>query len=115
MSDIKELIKKIKKFRDERDWMKFHNPKDMALSVVLEAAELLEHFQWKSPKEIKEYTKTHKDHIEEEIADVAVYLFELADNLGIDIIEAANKKLEKNAKKYPIDKAKGKHIKYDKL
>src|SRR3989344_1156127 len=102
MSDIKNIIEKIKKFRDERDWKQFHNHKDMALSLMLEAGEVLEHFQWKSPKEIDEYVKTHKDEISEEIADVAIYLFELTDNLGVDFKTAIFKKLEKNAIKYPV-------------
>ena len=112
---IKEITEKIKKFRDERDWMQFHDPKSMAVSITIEAAELLEHFQWKSKEEIEEYVKTHKDHIAEEIADVGMYLFELADNLGLDLIEIMDKKLKKNSEKYPVEKAKGKHTKYNNL
>lgn len=112
---IKEITEKIKKFRDKRDWIQFHDPKSMAASITIEAAELLEHFQWKSKKEIEEYVKTHKDHIAEEIADVGMYLFELADNLGLDLIEIMEKKLKKNIEKYPVEKAKGKHTKYNKL
>ncbi len=115
MSEIKQLIEKIKKFRDERDWMQFHDPKSMAVSVVLEAAELLEHFQWKSRAEAEEYIKNNKDEIAEEMADVIIYLLEFADNIGIDLIEAVDKKIDKNAKKYPVEKAKGKHTKYNKL
>ena len=115
MTDIKKLTEEIKKFRDERDWMQFHNHKDMAISLALEAAEVLEHFQWKSSEEIEEYVKTNKEEIGEELADVAIYLFELADNIGVDLEEVAEKKLIKNAKKYPAEKAKGKHTKYNKL
>jgi len=115
MSDIKRITNKIKKFRDERDWLQFHNHKDMALSLTLEAAEVLEHFQWKSADEVKVYAKTHKDQIGEELADVAAYLFELSDNLGIDLAKAIEKKLKKNTIKYPVHKAKGKHTKYNKL
>jgi len=115
MSDIQKLIKKIKEFRDDRNWMKFHNHKDMAISLALEAAEVLEHFQWKSLEEIKEYAKKNKGEIGEELADVAIYLFELADNVGIDLKDAIERKLEKNAEKYPTEKAKGKHTKYNKL
>jgi NTP pyrophosphatase (non-canonical NTP hydrolase) len=115
MSDINKITGKIKKFRDERDWLQFHNHKDMALSLVLEAAEVLEHFQWKSPDEVANHGKMHKDEISEELADVAMYLFELADNLGIDLKKAIESKLKKNARKYPIAKAKGKHTKYNKL
>ena len=115
MTGIKKLTEEIKKFRDERDWMQFHNHKDMAISLVLEAAEVLEYFQWKSLEEIEEYVKTNKEEIGEELADVAIYLFELADNIGVDLEEAMEKKLAKNAKKYPAEKAKSKHTKYNKL
>jgi dCTP diphosphatase len=115
MSEIKKMIKKIKKFRDERDWKQFHDHKNLAISIVLEASELLEHFQWKSKEEVEKYVKDNKEEIQDEIADVAMYLFELADNMGVDLIRAMNKKLIKNAKKYPIEKAKGKHTKYNKL
>lgn len=116
MPTIRELTEKIKKFRDERDWMQFHNHKDMALSLMLEAGEVLEHFQWKAdPEEIKRHAKEHKDEIGEELADVAAYLFELANNLGIDLADALEKKIEKNERRYPVEKAKGKATKYDKL
>jgi len=115
MDEIKNITKKIKKFRDERDWLKFHNHKDMALSLVLEAAEVLEHFQWKSAEEVLDHGKIHKEEISEELADVAMYLFELADNLEIDLSVAIEKKLTKNAQKYPIEKARGKHTKYNRL
>jgi NTP pyrophosphatase (non-canonical NTP hydrolase) len=87
----------------------------MALSLVLEASEVLEHFQWKSPKEVEQYARKNKGQIADELADVAMYLFELADNLGIDLAKAIEHKLVKNARKYPVKKAKGKHTKYNKL
>ncbi len=105
----------IKEFRDQRDWMQFHDPKNMSISIVLEAAELLEHFQWKNKAEAEQYIKDNKEEIQDEIADVAMYLFELADNLGIDLAEAMRNKMQKNIKKYPVEKAKGKHTKYNKL
>ena len=115
MSDIKELQNKIRKFAVDRDWKQFHNHKDMAISLVLEATEVLEHFQWKTPREVLERVKTHKEELEEELADVAIYLFELAENLNINLKRAVIKKLEKNAKKYPVEKSKGKHTKYTEL
>ena len=115
MSEIEEIIGKIKKFRDERDWMQFHDHKNMAISLILEASELLEHFQWKSKDEVEAYVKDHKVQVEEEIADIALYLFELADNLEINLSEAIEKKLAKNSAKYPAEKARGKHTKYTKL
>jgi dCTP diphosphatase len=115
MAQIKDITGKIKKFRDDRDWMQFHNPKDMALSLVLESSELLEHFQWKSLKEVDEYVKANKEEISDELADVAIYLLELSDNLDIDLVQAITRKMKKNAAKYPVEKSKGKHTKYNKL
>jgi len=115
MSDIAQITEKIKKFRDERDWMQFHDPKNMAVSIILEASELLEHFQWKTTEEVEKYAIKNQAEIQDEIADIALYLFELADNLGINLVEAMEKKLEKNKMKYPVEKAKGKHTKYNKL
>ena len=105
----------IKQFRDERDWMQFHDPKNMSISVIIEAAELLEHFQWKTKKEVEKYVKENKEEIQDEIADIALYLFELSDNLYINLLKAIKNKLEKNKRKYPVEKAKGKHTKYNKL
>lgn len=115
MTEVKEITEKIKKFRDERDWMQFHDPKNMAVSVILEASELLEHFQWKTTEEVEKYARQNQAEIKDEIADIALYLFELADNLGINLIEAMDQKLKKNEMKYPVEKAKGKHTKYNKL
>ncbi len=112
---ISELIESIRRFRDDRDWMQFHDPKNMSISIIIEAAELLEHFQWKSNEEVEEYLKNNREKIQNEIADIAMYLFEMADNLNIDLLEAMNAKLKKNAEKYPVAKAKGKHTKYNKL
>ncbi len=81
VSNIKELTERIKKFRDERDWLQFHNSKDLALSLVLEAVEVLKHFQWKKPEEVKAQATNRKEEIADELADVAFYLFELADSL----------------------------------
>ncbi|OGW78773.1 MAG: nucleotide pyrophosphohydrolase [Omnitrophica bacterium RIFCSPHIGHO2_02_FULL_46_20] len=115
MDNIEYILEKIKKFRDDRDWMQFHDPKNMAVSIMIEAAELLEHFQWKTKDEVQEYIKANKEEISDEIADIAMYLFELANNLGIDLVQAMDKKLKKNETKYPIEKAKSKHTKYNKL
>jgi dCTP diphosphatase len=112
---INEMINKIKKFRDDRDWMQFHDHKNMAISIILEASELLEHFQWKTVDEVREHVKQNHAEIKDEIADIALFLFELADNLEINLIEAMEQKLKKNEIKYPVEKAKGKHTKYNKL
>jgi len=115
MSEIKDLTDKIVQYRDARDWKQFHNPKDLALSLVLEASEVLEHFQWKSPEEIEKYIHEHKSDIAEEVADVLYWVLLISHDLNIDIKEAFNQKMDQNEKKYPVDKAKGKHTKYDKL
>ncbi|MEZ2458323.1 MazG-like family protein [Salinicoccus roseus] len=93
-----ELIKEINKFRDERDWRQYHNPKDLSLSLSLEASELLENFQWISAEEGAE---KNRQNIEEELADVFIYGLMMADDLGIDMEEAILRKLEKNREKYP--------------
>lgn len=115
MDNIKRLTKKLIDFRNARDWKQFHNPKDVAVSLALEAAEVLEHFQWKNGKELNDYTKTHKDDIADELADVFNWVLILSHDLSINIVEASSRKIEKNKKKYPVDKAKGKTTKYDKL
>ncbi len=112
---IIQLTESIIKFRDQRDWQQFHNPKDVSLSLVLEATEVLEHFQWKNGEEIKEYIKTHKSDIGEELADVFYWVLLLSHDLGIDIEKALKKKMIINAKKYPVKKSKGKNTKYNQL
>ena len=112
---IEEVTEAIKAFRDERDWLQFHNPKDMATALSIEAAELLEHFLWKTQEEAEARCQSHREAISEEIADIGCYLFELADNLGIDLGEAILSKIEKNAQKYPVEKARGRHTKYTEL
>jgi len=115
MTDIEKLTEKIKKFRDARDWKQFHNPKDLALSLVLESSEVLEHFQWKNKEEIEEYIRTNKDDVGEELADVLYWVLLMSHDLNIDITKALEKKIQKNEQKYPVEKAKGKHTKYNKL
>ena len=85
------------------------------MSLVLEATEVMEHFQWKSEEEIQKYVTTHREDIGEELADTLYYVLLISQDLGIDIVEMAQKKLRKNEAKYPISKAKGKHTKYNKL
>ncbi len=115
MSTITELTERIRAFRDARDWMQFHSPKNLACSIVIEAAELLEHFQWKSNGESQQHSVDHRDEVAEEMADIAIYLIEMADNLGIDLYEAVNRKLVVNEQKYPVAKAKGTATKYTEL
>ena len=114
-NSIQKLTEEITKFRDERDWQQFHNPKDCAISLSLGAAEVLEHFQWKNKEEIEVYVKEGKEEIGEELADVLSWVLLMSHDLGIDIADAPEKKIEKNKAKYPVEKAKGKHTKYTKL
>ena len=112
MSDINQLTERIQNFIKERDWNQFHNPKDLALSLVLESAEVMEHFQWKNNEEMQSYIKSNKNDIGEELADVLYWVLLMSHDLDIDIKKAFEDKMIKNESKYPIDKAKGKHDKY---
>jgi NTP pyrophosphatase (non-canonical NTP hydrolase) len=112
MSEIKILTEKLLEFRRERDWEQFHNPKDMALSLNLEAAEVLEHFQWKNGEAVMDYIKSHKEELGEELADVLNWVLLIAHDLDIDIYQAMENKIIKNGLKYPADKAKGRADKY---
>lgn len=113
MSDITELTKKVIRFRDERDWKQFHKPKDIAISLALEAAEVLEHFQWKTDAELEEYIKKYKEEIGDELSDVLYWILTMSHELHIDMVKAFNDKMIKNEKKYPIEKSKGNHRKYN--
>jgi len=112
---LKDWQQMIIEFRDKRNWKQFHNPKDLALSLNLEAAEVLEHFQWKNNEEVEEYLKKNRNALGDEIIDVIYYCLLLAHEIDIDINKAFIKKMKVNAKKYPIKKSKGKNTKYTKL
>ena len=104
---MEELMKDLIKFQSERDWKQFHTPENLAKSISIEAAELLEHFQWN-----KDYDK---QEVVDELADVLTYCFFMADALDVDVKEIILNKLEKTAKKYPVSKSKGVSTKYDKF
>jgi NTP pyrophosphatase (non-canonical NTP hydrolase) len=110
---ITDLTRAILEFRDQRDWQQFHSPKNLAISLSLEAAEILEHFQWTPPG--AEIPPQKALELEKEIGDVLIYLLLLAAELKLDPIEAAVKKLEENRVKYPVEKAKGNATKYTEL
>src|SRR6185436_20634584 len=112
---MERVMDKIRKFRDERDWKQFHDPKNLAVSISVEAAELLELFQWRNGEEAMRYAGENRERVSEEIADVAIYLLELVDVLGLDLEKVIEDKLEKNAKKYPVEKSKGRITKYTEL
>ncbi len=103
-----ETINRIRKFTEDRDWDQFHSPANIAKSIVIEAAELLECFQWNEDD-------FDIQHVKEELADVIVYSQNLLDKLGLDVDEIVNSKMEQNEKKYPVEKAKGNAAKYDQL
>jgi dCTP diphosphatase len=115
MADIQDLTNRIVAFRDARDWKQFHNPKDVALSLVLEASEVMEHFQWKNKDEMTAYVESHRTEIGEELADVLYWVLLMGRDLNIDVLKALEEKLRKNEEKYPVEKAKGNHTKYTEL
>jgi NTP pyrophosphatase (non-canonical NTP hydrolase) len=109
---MQELTEQLRRFAEERDWKKFHSPKNLAISLSVEAAELLEHFQWLSEAASSELPNQKVDQVRDEIGDVLIYLVMLADSLGIDPVEAAFQKLEKNRENYPADLVRGKSLKW---
>ena len=113
MNELDVITQRIRDFRDACDWKKFHNPKNLACSIPIESAELLEHFQWKTPEESMVHTVAKRDALSEEIADVGIYLIALADSLGIDLFIAIERKLAINEAKYPVGKSKGSAVKYN--
>ncbi len=111
------LKSKVQKFCEDRDWDKFHGAKDLAIGIITEASELLEHFRFKDPSEVEQLFKTpkSKQKISEELADILLFTLRLAQRYQIDITSELNKKLKKNARRYPIAKCKGKNKKYSEL
>ena len=112
---IESLTAEIRAFRDARDWMQFHGPKELAVAITAESGELLQHFVWQSTEQSEQRTRDHRDEISGEIADVALLLFELADNLDINLADAMRAKLAKNELRYPVAKARGSNKKYNEL
>ena len=109
MKDIEEIIQTLLKFRDERDWEQFHNPKDLALAISIESAELLELFLWKKAEE------ANTEKVKEELADIFSFAFLLAEKYSFDVKEIVLDKIKTNGEKYPVDKAKGTSKKYNEL
>lgn len=109
---VEELKQKLQQFVDERDWAQFHSPKNLAMAMIVEAAELVEHFQWNTETESHELSDEKREQVGHELADTFVYLLRIAQVLDIDLIEVTNKKIALNALKYPADKARGKNNKY---
>lgn len=115
MSDFQELTQLVINFRDERDWKQFHTPKDSAIALLSEATEVLDEFKWLTAKEIKEHLKTNKKKVADELSDVLFWTLLMYHDLKIDIKSSFTEKMKENAKKYPIEKSKGKHTKYTEL
>ena len=109
MTDIEQILEELRAFNRERDWEQFHNGKDLAIGLSVEASELLEAFLWKVPEDV------NPDKVREELADVLNYAFQMADKYNLDIMEIMLEKIRKNAAKYPVEKAKGSAKKYNEL
>ena len=109
MTELNELISKIVKFRDDRDWAQFHNPKDLAIALNIEASELLELFLWKTED------GANISRVKEELADILIYSLLLANKYNLDVMTIIESKLKKNSEKYPVDKARGSSKKYNEL
>lgn len=109
---LQQLRMRINHFVAERDWAQFHTPKNLAMAMIVEAAELVEQFQWDTPADSQMLTAEKREAVSHELADTFVYLLRIAEVLDIDLIAAANEKIDLNAKKYPVEKAKGSNAKY---
>jgi len=115
MNDLETIADKLEQFAVERDWNRFHTPKNLVMALSVEAGELMEEFQWLTEEEIRTLTDESRARITDECADVLNYLVRLSSKLGIDLIAAAHAKIVKNAEKYPVEKAKGSARKYTDL
>jgi dCTP diphosphatase len=111
---LDKLRARINLFVQERDWGQFHSPKNLAMAMIVEAGEVVEHFQWMTERESKNLDAEAREKVGHELSDTFVYLLRIAEVCGIDLIEATNQKIDLNAKKYPVDKAKGSNAKYTK-
>ncbi|MHB8622169.1 MAG: nucleotide pyrophosphohydrolase [Sulfuricaulis sp.] len=108
MNTLDELKQRLRQFARERDWEQFHSPKNLSMALIVEAAELVEHFQWLTQEQSQKLAPESLRAVEQEIADVFIYLVRMADLLGVDLMDAARRKIELNAKKYPAHEVRGK-------
>ena len=112
MQSLEQIKTRLREFSSERDWDQFHSPKNLSMALIVEAAELVEHFQWLTEDQSQTLPPEKLAEVEQEIADIQIYLIRLADKLGVDMEKAVNAKIELNAKKYPADKVRGSAAKY---
>ena len=115
ISNLETLKLRIRDFAQAREWERYHTPKNLAMAMIVEAAELVEQFQWLTPEESATLSAEKHEAVRQEVADVLIYLIRLADILDIDLLDAATAKIEINARKYPVDKARGHANKYSSL
>ncbi|HCZ07475.1 MAG: hypothetical protein PWP37_957 [Thermotogota bacterium] len=113
--DLTDVVEKLKNFRDSRDWRKFHDPKNLAMSIAIEAAELMEIFQWVNSNDSLDKAREQEHRVREEVADILLYLLSLADTLQIDLRNACLEKLDLNEKRYPVAESYGRALKYTEL
>jgi dCTP diphosphatase len=112
---LQQLTTAIRGFRDARDWKQFHNPKEMAIALVAEAGELLQHFVWQNSTQAEQRVQDRREQIRDEMADIGILLLEMADNCGIDLGAAIGDKLTRNEQRYPVERARGSNKKYNEL
>lgn len=111
-SGLNAIKQRLREFADARDWEQFHSPKNLSMALSVEVAEIVEHFQWLTEEQSKNLPKDKLAEVETELADTLIYLIRIADKLDIDLLKAAQRKIEVNEQKYPVDKAKGNAKKY---
>lgn len=114
-TELENLKLRLREFAKERDWDQFHSPKNFSMALIVECAELVEHFQWLTDEQSKNLPADTLEEVRLEMADIFLYLIRLADKLDVDLMDAANRKIKLNAEKYPVEKAKGLATKYNKL
>ena len=112
MKELDQLKMRLRQFAEERDWDQFHSPKNLSMALIVEAAELVEHFQWLTEAQSSSLEQKQLEQVQEELADIQIYLIRIADKLNVDLLGAVSKKINANAKKYPSEKVRGNSRKY---
>jgi NTP pyrophosphatase (non-canonical NTP hydrolase) len=112
MTELESIRARLRRFAGERDWDQFHSPKNLSMALIAEAAELVEHFQWLTEEQSAQLPPERLQEVETELADIFIYLIRMADKLGVDLLAAAERKMDINEAKYPADKVRGSAKKY---